>query len=71
MPVGSEDAVHHYAQVCLDVGVAMVNCVPVFIASDPEWSEQFRRKDLPIVSDDIKSQLGATILHRMLARRVG
>ncbi|UCC30250.1 MAG: inositol-3-phosphate synthase [Phycisphaerales bacterium] len=71
LPVGSEDAVHHYAQACLDAGVAFVNCVPVFVASHPEWSEEFRKKDLPVVGDDIKSQLGATILHRTLARLMG
>ena len=71
MPVGSEDAVHHYAQACLDAGVAMVNCMPVFIASHPEWAAEFTRKDLPIVGDDIKSQFGATIVHRNLARLMG
>ncbi len=68
LPVGSEDAVRRYAQACLDAHVALVNCVPVFIASHPEWAEQFRKKDLPVVGDDIKSQLGATILHRTLVR---
>lgn len=68
LPVGAEDAVRHYAQACLEAGVAMVNCMPVFIASHPEWSEAFRRKNLPVVGDDIKSQLGATIVHRALAR---
>ena len=71
MPVGSEDAVRHYAQACLDAHVAMVNCVPVFIASNPEWSGQFAAKGLPVVGDDIKSQLGATIVHRTLARLMG
>ena len=71
LPVGSEDAVHHYAQACLDVGVALVNCVPVFIASHPEWSAEFRKKNLPVVGDDIKSQFGATIVHRILARLMG
>jgi myo-inositol-1-phosphate synthase len=71
LPVGSEDAVRHYAQACLDAGVALVNCVPVFIASHPEWSEAFRKKNLPVVGDDIKSQLGATIVHRMLAWLMG
>jgi myo-inositol-1-phosphate synthase len=60
--------VQHYAQACLDAGVAMVNCVPVFIASHPEWAALFRKKNLPVVGDDIKSQLGATIVHRALAR---
>jgi myo-inositol-1-phosphate synthase len=68
LPVGSEAAVRHYARACLDAGVAMINCVPVFIASDPEWAERFRNAGIPIVGDDIKSQLGATILHRALAR---
>ena len=68
LPVGSEQAVRHYAQACLDAGVGMINCVPVFIASDPEWAERFSKAKVPIVGDDIKSQLGATILHRALAR---
>ena len=71
LPVGSEDAVRHYAQACLDAGVGLVNCVPVFIASHPEWSQQFRKKNLPVAGDDIKSQLGATIVHRMLTRLMG
>ena len=68
LPVGSEQAVRHYAEACLQAGVAMVNCVPVFIASNPEWAERFRQAGLPIVGDDIKSQVGATIVHRNLAR---
>ena len=71
LPVGSEDAVQHYAQACLDAGVALVNCVPVFIASHPEWSAEFRKKNLPVVGDDIKSQFGATIVHRILTRLMG
>ncbi len=71
MPVGSEQAVRYYARACLEVGVAMVNCVPVFIASDPEWAEKFRHAGLPIVGDDIKSQVGATIVHRTLTRLFG
>ncbi|MGD8453949.1 MAG: inositol-3-phosphate synthase [Phycisphaerae bacterium] len=71
LPVGSEDAVRHYAQACLSAGVGMVNCEPVFIASHPEWADEFRKKNLPVVGDDIKSQLGATIIHRMLARLMG
>jgi myo-inositol-1-phosphate synthase len=71
LPVGSEDAVRHYAQACLDTGVAFVNCVPVFIASDPKWGKLFRERNIPLVGDDIKSQLGATIVHRMLARLMG
>ena len=71
LPVGSEKAVRHYAQACLDAGVAFVNCVPVFIASDPEWAERFRQRNLPLVGDDIKSQVGATITHRVLTRLMG
>ena len=68
LPVGSEQAVRHYAQACLDAGVALVNCVPVFLASDDEWAAKFRAARLPIVGDDIKSQVGATIVHRTLTR---
>jgi len=68
LPVGSEQAVQHYAQACLDAGVSMVNCVPVFIASNPEWAQKFRDAGLTIIGDDIKSQVGATIVHRNLAR---
>ncbi len=71
MPVGSEKAARHYAQACLDAGVAMVNCMPAFIASDAQWAEKFREAGLPIVGDDIKSQVGATIVHRTLARLFG
>lgn len=71
LPVGSEMAIKAYAQACLDAGVAMVNCVPVFIASNPEWAQRFKQKNLPIVGDDIKSQVGATIIHRTLARLMG
>ncbi|HEX3678355.1 MAG TPA: inositol-3-phosphate synthase [Galbitalea sp.] len=68
VPVGSEDAARFYAQAALDAGVAFVNALPVFIASDPVWAEKFRAAGIPIVGDDIKSQLGATITHRVLAR---
>jgi myo-inositol-1-phosphate synthase len=68
LPVGSEKAQKHYAQACLDAGVGFVNAIPVFIASDPEWAQRFTDAGLPIVGDDIKSQVGATIVHRMLAR---
>ena len=71
MPVGSEEAVKHYAQACLEAGVAMVNCVPMFIASDLDWAEKFRAAGLPIVGDDIKSQIGATIVHRSMTRLFG
>ncbi len=68
LPVGSEQAQKHYAQACLDAGVAFVNAIPVFIASDPEWAQKFTDAGVPIVGDDIKSQVGATIVHRTLAR---
>ena len=68
LPVGSEIAAKAYAQACLDAGVAFVNALPVFIASDPEWAAKFTAAGIPIVGDDIKSQLGATITHRVLAR---
>jgi myo-inositol-1-phosphate synthase len=68
LPVGSEAAQKHYAQAAIDAGVAFVNAIPVFIASDPVWAERFRAAGVPIVGDDIKSQVGATILHRVLAR---
>mgnify|MGYP006287484925 CR=1 FL=1 len=70
LPVGSESAARHYAQCCIDAKVAMVNCLPVFIASHPEWAEKFEKAGVPIVGDDIKSQVGATIIHRALARLV-
>jgi len=68
LPVGSEKASLCYAEACLEAGVAFVNCMPVFIASDPAWAQRFADARLPIVGDDIKSQVGATIVHRMLAR---
>ncbi|MFQ5697535.1 MAG: inositol-3-phosphate synthase [Myxococcota bacterium] len=71
LPVGSEDAVRHYAEACLEARVALVNCIPVFIASDPVWARRFDECGLPLVGDDIKSQVGATIVHRSLARLLG
>jgi myo-inositol-1-phosphate synthase len=71
MPVGAEQAAKHYASACLEAGVAVVNCVPVFIASDSAWAERFRKARVPIVGDDIKSQVGATIVHRTLTRLFG
>lgn len=68
LPVGSEDAVKHYAKVCLEANVSMINCMPVFIASDPSWEKRFRDKGIPIVGDDIKAMVGATITHRTLAK---
>lgn len=71
LPVGSEQAVRHYAEACLAARVGMVNCMPVFIASDPSWAARFREAGVPIIGDDIKSQLGATITHRALTRLFG
>ena len=68
LPVGSEDAARFYAQCAIDAKVAFVNALPVFIAGTPEWAEKFRAAGVPIVGDDIKSQVGATITHRVLAR---
>jgi len=68
LPVGSEDAQRYYAQCALDAGVAFVNAIPVFIASDPVWAKKFADAGVPIIGDDIKSQVGATIVHRVLAR---
>ncbi|HEV8621659.1 MAG TPA: inositol-3-phosphate synthase [Actinomycetota bacterium] len=68
LPVGSEAAAKQYAQAALDAKVAMVNCLPVFIASDREWGRKFVDAGLPIVGDDIKSQVGATIVHRILTK---
>ncbi|MEV4094017.1 inositol-3-phosphate synthase [Streptosporangium saharense] len=68
LPVGSEDADRFYAQCALDAKVAFVNALPVFIASDPVWAEKFTEAGVPIVGDDIKSQVGATITHRVMAK---
>ena len=68
LPVGSEDALRFYAEAALEAGVGFINAIPVFIASDPEWARRFYDAGLPIVGDDIKSQVGATIIHRALAR---
>jgi len=68
LPVGSEAATRFYAEACLRTGVSLVNCIPVFIASDPAWADRFRKAGIPLIGDDIKSQLGATIVHRALAR---
>ena len=66
LPVGSQIATEYWAEICLKAKVAMVNCIPVFIASNPVWAEKFRKAGVPIIGDDIKSQVGATILHRTL-----
>jgi myo-inositol-1-phosphate synthase len=68
LPVGSEEAQKHYADACLEAGTGFVNAIPVFIASDREWATRFEHAGVPIVGDDIKSQLGSTIAHRVLAR---
>ena len=68
LPVGSEEADKFYAQCAIDAGVAFVNALPVFIASDPEWAKKFEDAGVPIVGDDIKSQVGATITHRVMAK---
>ncbi len=68
VPVGSSKAAMAYADACLATGVSFVNCVPVFIVSDPQWGERFRAAGIPCAGDDIKSQVGATILHRLVAR---
>ncbi len=67
LPVGSEQAARFYAECALDTGTAFINNIPVFIASNPEWSKRFKERNTPIIGDDIKSQLGATIIHRILA----
>ena len=68
LPVGSEQAQRYYAQCAIDAGVAFVNAIPVFIASDPVWAKKFADAGVPIIGDDIKSQVGATIVHRVLTR---
>jgi myo-inositol-1-phosphate synthase len=67
LPVGSQRATEFYAERALEAGCAFVNCIPVFIASNPEWRQKFEDRNLPLVGDDIKSQVGATIVHRLLA----
>lgn len=68
LPVGSEKAAKFYAEQALMAGVAFVNCMPVFIASDPVWAAKFTDRNIPIIGDDVKSQVGATIIHRALAK---
>jgi len=67
LPAGSEQATRFYAECALEAGVAFINNIPVFIASDPRWAERFAAENVPVIGDDIKSQMGATILHRALA----
>ena len=68
LPVGSEEATRFYAQCCLETGVSLINCMPVFIVSDAQWAKRFAERGIPVVGDDIKAQLGATIVHRSLAQ---
>jgi myo-inositol-1-phosphate synthase len=68
MPVGSEKAAKFYAKAALDAGIGFINCMPVFIASDSKWARKFQNKGIPVTGDDIKSQFGATILHRTLSK---
>jgi myo-inositol-1-phosphate synthase len=68
LPVGSEEATKFYATCCLNTGVSLINCIPVFIVSDPEWGRRFAERQIPIIGDDVKAQLGATILHRALTQ---
>jgi myo-inositol-1-phosphate synthase len=68
IPVGSEEATRFYANCCLETNVGLINCIPVFIASNPDWARRFKEKNLPIIGDDVKAQIGATITHRILAK---
>ena len=68
LPVGSEKATQFWANICLETNIAFVNCMPAFIASDNAWAQKFKEKNIPIIGDDIKGQVGATIVHRTLAR---
>lgn len=70
VPVGAEMAAFHFAEACLDSGTAMVNAMPAFIASDKTWASRFEQRGIPIIGDDVKSQVGATILHRTLCRLI-
>ena len=68
LPVGSQRATEAYANACLEAGVSLINCIPVFIASNPAWARRFTARGIPLIGDDVKGQVGATILHRTLAR---
>lgn len=68
LPVGSEEGTRYYAECCLESGVSLINCIPVFIASDEKWAGRFSARGIPLVGDDVKSQIGATIIHRTLAK---
>ncbi len=68
LPVGSQQATEFYAECCLEAGVSLINCMPVFIVSNPGWAERFTQAGIPCIGDDVKAQVGATIVHRVLAR---
>ncbi len=68
LPVGSQRATEFYAECCLEAGVSLINCIPVFIVSDTAWGRRFERAGIPCIGDDVKAQVGATIVHRVLAR---
>jgi myo-inositol-1-phosphate synthase len=68
LPVGSDEAARYYAGCAIEAGCALVNCIPAFLASDPTWAERFKAAGLPIIGDDVKSQVGATIVHRVLVQ---
>jgi len=68
LPVGSQEATEFYTNCCLATGVSLINCIPVFIVSDPSWARRFRTAGIPCIGDDVKAQVGATIVHRVLAR---
>lgn len=68
LPVGSEQATQAYAQACLNLGISFINCMPVFIVSNPVWAKRFKDKGIPVVGDDVKAQIGATIVHRTLTK---
>jgi myo-inositol-1-phosphate synthase len=68
LPVGSDRATQFYAEACLNAGVSLINCMPSFIVSEPRWARRFQEKGIPVVGDDVKSQMGATIIHRVLAK---
>jgi len=68
LPVGSEKATAYYAEACLKSGVSLINCIPVFIASNKTWAKRFAEKNIPVIGDDVKSQLGATIIHRCITK---
>ncbi len=68
LPVGSQAGTEYYAEACLETGVSLINCIPVFIVSDPKWAKRFTDAGIPVIGDDVKAQVGATITHRVLTR---